>query len=224
MTRTKLKDRHLPDYTRGEEIFNMVSHIVGGGFGVIALVTCVIKAFLHGNAIDITGAFIYGISMIVLYTMSSIYHGLKPVMAKKVFQIIDHCTIFILIAGTYTPIVLSGILPTMPFVGWCVIAFVWGLSVLGIVLNAIDLKKYNKLSMVLYLLLGWCIIFTGRSTIQAVGSEGMLWILLGGISYTVGAVFYGVGSRSLRYMHSVFHLFVVLGSILQYIGIIFYVL
>ncbi|MBQ8894593.1 MAG: hemolysin III family protein [Clostridia bacterium] len=227
MTRTKLKDRRLPDYTRGEEIFNMVSHIVGGGFGVIALATCVIKAFLQGNAYDITGAFIYGISMIILYTMSSLYHGLKPVTAKKVFQIIDHCTIFILIAGTYTPIVLSAIRPANPVMGWSVIGFVWGLSVLGIVLNAIDLKRYNKLSMVLYLLLGWCIIFTGKSTIQAVEGAGMLWVLLGGISYTVGALFYGIGGHGkhpLRYMHSVFHLFVVIGSILQYIGIILYVL
>lgn len=224
MTRTKLKDRQLPDYTRGEEIFNMVSHIVGGGFGVIALATCVLKGFLYGNAWDITGAFIYGISMIVLYTMSSIYHGLKPPMAKKVFQVMDHCTIFILIAGTYTPIMLSAVCPVKPFMGWAVIGFVWGLSALGIVLNAIDLKKYSRLSMLLYLLLGWCIVFTGKSAVEAVGSDGMLWILMGGISYTVGAVFYAVGGRSLRYMHSVFHLFVVIGSILQYFGIIFYVI
>ena len=224
MTRTKLKDRLLPDYTRGEEIFNMVSHIVGGGFGVIALATCVLKGFLYGDAFDITGAFIYGISMIALYTMSSIYHGLTSPMAKKVFQIMDHCTIFILIAGTYTPIMLSAVRPAQPVTGWAVIGFVWGLSVLGIVLNAIDLKKYSKLSMLLYLLLGWCIVFTGKSTVAALGAQGMLWILLGGISYTVGAVFYAVGGRSLRYMHSVFHLFVVIGSILQYIAIIFYII
>lgn len=227
MTRIKLKDRRLPDYTRGEELFNMISHIVGGGFGVIALATCVLKAFLSGNAFDIVGAFIYGCSMIILYTMSSLYHGLKPEMAKKVFQIIDHCTIFILIAGTYTPIVLSAIHPSQPVIGWGVIGFVWGLSALGIVLNAIDLKRYKTLSMILYILLGWCIVFTGKSTIRAVGSSGMLWILLGGISYTVGALFYGIGGHGkhpLRYMHSVFHLFVVIGSILQYFGIICYVL
>ena len=106
MKRTKLQDRLLPSYTKGEERMNMISHIVGGGFGVIALATCVVKAFLVGNAYDIVGAFIYGFSMITLYTMSSLYHGLKSELAKKVFQVIDHCTIFILIAGTYTPIAL----------------------------------------------------------------------------------------------------------------------
>lgn len=224
--RIKLSDRNLPDYTRGEEIFNMVSHIVGGGFGVIALVTCVIKAFLYGNAIDITGAFIYGFSMVILYTMSSLYHGLKSPMAKKVFQILDHCTIFLLIAGTYTPITLSSIIPMNPLLGWIVFSAVWGISALGIALNAIDLKCFEKLSMLLYIALGWCIILTGKNCITALGIGGMGWILAGGISYTIGAVFYGIaghGKNPRRYIHSVFHLFVDLGSILQYIGIILYV-
>lgn len=227
MKRTKLSDRTLPDYTKGEEIFNMVSHIVGGGFGVIALATCVVKAFLVGNAYDITGAFIYGFSMIILYTMSALYHGLKPETGKKVFQIIDHCTIFILIAGTYTPIALSALRPVNPFLGWGIFGVVWGLSSLGIVLNAIDLKKHKKLSMLLYILIGWCIIFTGKSAIDAMGLSCFLYILAGGISYTVGALFYGVGGKGkwhLRYMHSVFHIFVVIGSILQYLGIIIYIL
>ncbi len=227
MKRTKLKDRNLPDYTRGEEIFNMVSHIVGGGFGVVALTTCVVFAFLRGNAYDVVGAFIYGFSMITLYTMSSLYHGLKPKGAKKVFQVIDHCTIFILIAGTYTPIVLSGIRPDHVGLGWTMFGVVWGVSALGIVLNAIDLKKYSKISMVLYLLLGWCIVFAGKAAVEALGMECMTWMLLGGVSYTVGAVLYGIaghGKKPKRYMHSVFHLFVVLGSILQYFGILFYVI
>ncbi|MBQ7971524.1 MAG: hemolysin III family protein [Clostridia bacterium] len=225
--RIKLKDRILPDYTRGEEIFNMVSHIVGGGFGLIALATCVVKAFMVGNAYDIVGAFIYGLSMVILYTMSSLYHGLKPVMAKKVFQVLDHCTIFALIAGTYTPIALSGIRPINTALGWTVFGVVWGVTALGITLNAIDLKRYNVLSMVLYIALGWCIILTGPTAIKALGEIGMNWMLAGGISYTVGAVFYGVaghGKKPHRYIHSVFHLFVVLGSILQYVGIILYII
>ncbi|MBQ7936737.1 MAG: hemolysin III family protein [Clostridia bacterium] len=223
MKRTKLRDRKLPDYTRGEEIFNMVSHIVGGGFGVIALATCVIKAFLVGTAYDIVSAFIYGCSMIVLYTMSSVYHGLKPPMAKKVFQVIDHCTIFILIAGTYTPIVLGPIREMDPALGWTIFGVVWGASALGVILNAIDLKKYNVLSMILYLVIGWCIILTGNCAIQAMGISCFAWVLGGGVAYTVGAVFYGV-AKKVRYMHSIFHLFVVLGSILQYVGIILYVI
>ncbi len=225
--RIKLRDRTLPDYTRGEEIFNMVSHIVGGGFGIIALATCIVKAFLLGNAYDIVSAFIYGFSMVILYTMSSLYHGLKPVLAKKVFQVLDHCTIFVLIAGTYTPVALSGIRPMDPFLGWAVFGVVWGVTALGVTLNAIDLKRYSVLSMILYIVLGWCIIFTGSNAVRALGTAGMAWMLAGGVSYTVGAVFYGVaghGKKPHRYIHSVFHLFVVLGSILQYISIILYII
>ena len=225
MKRTKLIDRNLPGYTRGEEIFNMVSHIVGGGFGVIALASCVIYSFLFSNAFGIVGSFIYGISMVLLYTMSSVYHGLKNETAKKVFQIIDHCTIYILIAGTYTPILLCSIIPANAILGWCIFGIVWGVSILGIVLNAIDLKKYEVFSMICYIGLGWCIVLSGKTALKAIPTNAMIYILLGGIAYTVGAVFYGVAAKKKwRYIHSVFHLFVVLGSILQYIGIIFYIL
>ncbi len=225
MKRTKLIDRKLPGYTKGEEIFNMVSHIVGGGFGVIALATCVIYAFLFSDVYGIVGSFIYGISMILLYTMSSIYHGLHIGTAKKVFQVIDHCTIFILIAGTYTPIVLRSIRSVNAPLGWGIFGFVWGVSILGIVLNAIDLKKYATFSMICYIGLGWCIVFGGKAALTAIPFGGMMYILAGGIAYTVGAVFYGVAAKKKwRYIHSVFHLFVVLGSILQYIAIIFYIL
>ena len=225
MKRTRLKDRALPEYTRGEEIFNMVSHIVGGGFGVIALASCVVYSFLYSDVYGIVGSFIYGISMILLYTMSSIYHGLRNETAKKVFQIIDHCTIFILIAGTYTPILLRSVRSENPVLGWGLFGFVWGVSALGIVLNAIDLKKYAKFSMVCYLMLGWCIVFGGKAAISAIPFNGMMYILAGGISYTIGAAFYGVAAKKkIRYVHSVFHIFVVIGSILQYIAIIAYIL
>lgn len=225
MKRTKLKDRKLPDYTRGEEIFNMVSHIVGGAFGIAALATCVVRAFIHGGAYEVVSAFIYGFSMILLYTMSSVYHGLKPEVAKKVMQVIDHCTVFILIAGTYTPVALCSLRRASTALGWTVFGIVWGVSALGITLNAIDLKKYSVFSIICYLALGWCIVFTGKSAINAVGTTGFMWLLAGGISYTVGAVLYGIAGKSVhRYMHSVFHIFVVAGSILQYFCIIFYVL
>lgn len=225
MKRTKLRDRLLPDYTRGEEIFNMVSHIVGGGFGVIALAACVIKAFLVGGAYEIVSAFIFGFSMIVLYTMSSVYHGLKPEMAKKVMQIIDHCTIFILIAGTYTPIALCAIRERYTALGWVIFGVVWGVSALGITLNAIDLKKYAVFSMICYIALGWCIILPGKYAISALPKEAFILLLIGGISYTVGAVFYGVaGKKTVRYMHSVFHIFVVIGSIFHFLSILLYII
>ena len=176
MQRTKLKDRKLPDYTRGEEIFNMVSHIVGGAFGIVALVTCVVKAFLNGDPYQIVSAFIYGFSMIALYTMSSVYHGLKPEMPKKVMQVIDHCTVFILIAGTYTPCALCALREKSTPLGWTIFGIVWGVSALGITLNAIDLKKYNVFSIICYLALGWCIIFTGKSAINAIGFPGFWWL------------------------------------------------
>lgn len=225
MKRTKLRERTLPDYTRGEEIFNMVSHIVGGAFGVIVLVTCVVKTALFGSAADIVGAAVYGASMIILYTMSSIYHGLKALTAKKVFRVLDHCTIYLLIAGTYTPIALSGLLREKAWLGWSVFGAIWGMAALGITFNAIDLKRYKKFSMALYILMGWCVVFTGSGAIRALTLEGFSWVLAGGVAYTVGAVIYGVaghGAKPKRYMHSVFHLFALLGSILQYVGIIFY--
>ena len=225
MQRIKLKDRELPDYTRGEEIFNMVSHIAGGGFGVIALATCVIKAFIKFDAYSIVSAFIYGFAMVLLYTMSSIYHGLKSEMAKKVMQVIDHCTIFVLIAGTYTPITLCALRRYNTALGWTVFGIVWGFSALGIVLNAIDLKKYNIFSMICYIVVGWCIVFPLKASVNAIGAQGFRWLLAGGISYTVGAVLYGIAGKKVHcYMHSVFHIFVVLGSILQYVSIVVFVI
>lgn len=225
MKRTKLIDRKLPNYTRGEEIFNMVSHIVGGGFGVIVLVSCLIYSILFSNAYGIIGSLIYGSSMVVLYTMSSLYHGLKNETAKKVFQIIDHCTIFILIAGTYTPILLCKIIPANAVLGWGIITLVWGVSTIGIVLNAIDLKRYSIFSMICYVGLGWCIMLGGKTALNAIPKTALIYIIAGGVAYTVGAVIYAIAKKmKLKYIHSIFHLFVVLGSIIQYIGIIFYIL
>ncbi len=222
MTRTKLADRTLPNYTRGEEIFNMVSHIVGGGLGVIVTVLCVALAAVHQNVWGVVGCAIYGASMITLYTCSSVYHGLTHPTAKKVMQVVDHCTIYFLICGTYTPILLTAIREVSPIWAWTIFALVWGLAAMATTLTAIDLKKYSKLSMACYIGMGWCIILAWDVTVRAIAAPG-LWLLIGGgIAYTVGAVLYGIGKKH-RYMHSVFHLFVVLGSILQFLCIFFYV-
>lgn len=118
MKRIKLCDRRLPDYTAGEEIVNMVTHIVGGALGVLVLVLCVTRAIARGTVLSVLGCALYGVSIVALYTVSSVYHGLRPGMAKKVLQVIDHCTIYFLIAGTYTPILLSAFVPTYPLIGW----------------------------------------------------------------------------------------------------------
>lgn len=223
MKRTKLSDRSLPDYTRGEEIFNMVSHIVGGALGVVVLVLCVVFSAIHGNPWAVVGSAIYGASMIALYTISSVYHGLRPGMGKKVLQVIDHCTIYFLIAGTYTPVLFCGIRPEHPVTAWVLFGVVWGCAALGATFTAIDLKKYGVLSMICYLGMGWSIVFAWKSTFEALGLFGLLFMLFGGIAYTIGAVLYGLGKKK-RYMHSVFHLFVVLGSLLQFFSIFFFVI
>lgn len=223
MPRTKLKDRELPTYTKGEEIFNMVSHIVGGAIGLIGMVLCIIFSAIHQNSYAIVGSIIYGISMIFLYTMSSIYHGLKPTRkAKKVMQILDHCTIYVLIAGTYTPILLSSIMKVNQVAAWTMLAIVWIFAILGIVLNAIDLKQFRVFSMICYIAMGWCIIFRIDLVIKSLGMTGFILILLGGIIYTLGTILYGIG-RKVKYMHSMFHLCVVIGTLLQLIAIILYV-
>lgn len=221
--RIKLSDRVLPDYTKAEEIMNMVTHIVGGGLGVIALVLCLAKALLWGDGFDFAGALIYGISMITLYTMSSVYHGLHPCTGKKVMQVLDHCTIYFLIAGTYSIIALSALRQISPWIGWGIFAFQWALTALAVTLTAIDLKKYNVFSMICYIFMGWCIIFFLPQAKVALTPAGFWWLFAGGVAYTIGAVLYGIGSKK-RWMHSVFHIFVVLGSMLQFVCIIFYVL
>ncbi len=201
----------------------MVSHIVGGGFGVIALVVCVLLPAMRGNGWGVVSGAIYGSSMILLYTMSSVYHGLHHPMAKKVMQVLDHCTIYFLIGGTYTPILLCGLRKDYPGWAWALFGIVWGLAAMATTFTAIDLKKYSVLSMCCYIGMGWCIVLAADKAISAIPLAGLLWLLAGGIAYTIGAILYGLG-KSHRYMHSIFHLFVVAGSILQFICIVFYIL
>ncbi|MEE0865402.1 MAG: hemolysin III family protein [Clostridia bacterium] len=224
MKRIKLKDRELPTYTKGEEIFNMTSHIVGGALGIVATVLCVVFAAVHGNGYGVVSGAIYGITMILLYTMSSIYHGLNPNgKAKKVFQVLDHCSIFLLIAGSYTPFALVSIRENDPLAGWIIFGVIWALAIIGIVLNSIDLKRYKVFSMICYLAMGWCIIVKASLLPQILGTTGLVLLVSGGIVYTVGAIFYGFGKKC-KYMHSIFHLFILLGSLLQFLCILLYVM
>lgn len=223
MPRQKLSERKLPSYTKGEEIFNMVSHIAGGAVGITAVVLCVVFAALRENVYGVVASAIYGASMIILYTMSSVYHGLRPeLMAKKVFQVIDHCSIFLLIAGTYTPIALCSLREYNTALGWVIFGVIWGFATLGIVFNSIDIKAYSKFSAICYLVMGWCIVLAWKPTAAMLGTGGIALLLSGGISYTIGAVFYYLLKKK-KFMHSVFHLFVVIGSILHFLCILFYV-
>lgn len=221
--RTKLMDRKLPDYTRGEELFNMISHIVGGALGIAALVLCIIRSALRHNGYGLAGSIVFGLSMILLYTMSSIYHGLHDGMGKRVLQVLDHCTIYVLIAGTYTPLLLSAMRPIDPVSSWALLAVVWGLAAIAITLTAIDLHRFRVLSMALYIGMGWTIVFRLPLLMQAVGPAGFGLILAGGLCYTIGAILYGVGKKK-RYMHSVFHLFVIAGSVCHTLAILLFAL
>ena len=223
MKRTPIDERKLPDYTRGEEIMNMTTHIVGGGIWILVLVFGILFAARKRDAWAIVSVSLYGAMMVWLYTMSSVYHGLKPCRGKKVMQVLDHCTIYALIAGTYTPILLTAIRPLHPFLAWICFGLEWGLLALTVTLTAIDLRKYRVLSMICYIFMGWLIIFVLPQTIEAMTLPGFYWLLAGGIAYTVGAILYGIGSKK-RWFHSIFHLFVVLGSILQAVAILFFVL
>jgi len=217
----KLKDRvEIPKYTLGEELFSSISHGIGSLLSVAALVLCVVFSAIHGNVYAVVSSAIYGSTSIILYTMSTLYHSLKVNNAKRVFRIIDHSSIYLLIAGTYTPYCLV-VLP--PVLGWTIFGIEWFCAILGIILNSIDIKKYKKISMVLYLVMGWMIIFSFKSLINSMNISGIYLMLAGGILYTIGAVIYGIGKKH-KYVHSVFHLFVLSASILFFFSILLYVI
>ena len=224
MKRTPLAERTLPDYTRSEEIWNMITHILGGALGILALVLCPVFGARHHSAWGVVCGCIFAFCMLVLYAISSVYHGLSPRLhGKRVMQVLDHCSIFLLIAGTYTPITLCTLRPYSPALGWGLFGAIWALAALGITLNAIDLKKYDKFSMACYLLMGWAIVMRIDLIYRLLGKSGFMLLLFGGIEYTTGSVLYLVG-RKHRYAHSAFHVCVVIGSLLHFLCILLYVI
>ena len=182
----------IPKYTLGEELVSSISHGVGAGLGIAALCLCVIRSMAHGDVYSVVSSWIFGFSLIILYSMSSIYHGLAPNNAKRVMRVFDHCTIFLLIAGSYTPFTLVSLRDN---VGWPLFGIIWGTAVVGIILNAIDIERFKVISMICYLAMGWAIIFTIKPLINAVPAGGIKLLVAGGIAYTVGAVIYGKGSK-----------------------------
>ncbi len=222
MKRTRLSDRPLPTYTKKEEALHSASHTLGAVFGIFVLILSVIKAS-SGGPWAVTGAAIYGASMIVLYTASSIYHAVKPGIAKQVMRIVDHSTINLLIAGTYTPILLCAIRPISEMWAWIIFAVVWGFGIVAATLTSIDLKIYSKFSMACYIGMGWSIFLAGDTVLKALPIEAFVYLLLGGVAYTVGAAIYGIGKKK-HYFHFIFHLFALLGSLLQFICVYYYVI
>lgn len=211
--------RQKRKYTLGEEIFSAIVHGIGAGLSVAALVTMVVKAAGSGDAYAVVSAAIFGASLVILYTMSTLYHALAPARAKKVFRIFDHTTIFLLIAGTYTPYVLVTL---RGFTGWVLFGVLWGLATIGIVFDSVMLEKFRKIEMFLYVGMGWCIVVASENLVSSLEKGGLIFLFTGGVLYTVGIIFYAL--KKIKYMHSIWHIFVLAGSIMHYFSVILYVL
>ena len=219
---TERKGITLPDYTLSEELINSISHGFGAALGIVALILCVVKSAAAGNVIAVVCSSIYGASMIIMYMMSTMYHALKRNRAKKVFRVIDHCSVYFLIAGTYTPYTLVGLKGAL---GWVLFGIVWTAAAVGIPLNAVSISKFKVFSMITYIAAGWVIIVATKPLIDSIAFEGVVFLLLGGLSYTIGAVLYMVSKKKkLKYGHSIFHIFVLIGSLLHFFSIYFYVI
>ena len=210
----------LPKYTLGEELISSISHGVGALLSIAALILCIVFAAIKHDTLAVIASCIYGSSLVILYLMSCLYHALKPNKAKKVFRVFDHCSIFLLIAGSYTPFLLITIGGTK---GIIMLIVMWIATIIGIVLNSINLEKYDKLSFVLYLVMGWMVVFSFKQLLETLPTPGFVLLLIGGIIYTVGAVIYVIGDK-IKYMHSVWHFFVLGGSIFQFFTIFLYVI
>ena len=217
-----INEIELPRYTEGEERLNTLTHAFGALAALGVLVRGLMIAGAHRRELAVLSCWIYGLSMILLYAVSAVYHGLPPCRAKKVMRIVDHCTIYLLIAGSYTPILLTAVRPEHPALAWGVFAAEWGLGLVAAFFTALDMKRYGRLSMICYIGMGWLVIAALKPTIEALSWKGFAWLLAGGICYTVGAVLYKIGKKK-RYFHAVFHVFVVLASLLQAVCILKYV-
>lgn len=215
----------IPTYSLAEELISSISHGVGALLGIAGLVLCIVKSALSPVNVGwkVVSSCIFGFTVILLYLMSCLYHALKVNRAKRVFRVFDHCTIFLLIAGTYTPYTLVSIRAVTPWLGWTVFGVIWAMAILGIVLNAVNLKRYAKISVACYLIMGWMVVLAYRTMTQAIPHGGIVLLLWGGVVYSVGAILYGIGSRK-KFFHSIFHFFCLGGTILHFFSIYLYVL
>lgn len=218
----------IKKYTLGEEIFNAISHGIGFLLGIAGCVIGIVFAALYGSSWSVVSMSIYGAMLIITYSMSTMYHSITNEKAKRVFKILDHCTIFLLIAGTYTPFSLVTlrnayihIFGLTLSIGWIIFSVVWLTSIVGIILNSISLERFKIISMICYIATGWVVIFAINPLINNLAYKGVLYLFIGGILYTVGITFYAL--KKIKYTHSVWHLFVLSGSIFHFFCILLYV-
>jgi len=206
-------------YTRSEEATNIISHAIGLGLGIVALVVMVVRASLHGDAWHIVGASIFGAGLIILYAASTFYHSAKKPKLRSRLRVFDHATIYVLIAATYTPftlVTLNG------WVGWLMFGIVWAFALAGIILKLFFTGRYNVLSTLMYIFMGWMIIFAAKPLVENLSADGLTWLIAGGVAYTVGAIVYGI--KQIKFNHAIFHLFVLLGSFCHFVTVYSYVL
>lgn len=215
----------IPDYSKGEEIFSSVTHIAGALMSYLFLIMSLWQAMHSGESpLAVASAVIYGTSSIILYTCSSVYHSLAVGKAKKVMRVVDHCSVYILICGTYTPYILMCLYPTNRVLAIAVMVTIWAISAAGMVMTAISYEKFKKVLIGSYVVLGWGVVFTAKPIINALENKwGFWWLLIGGVLYTVGVTLYAIGKKK-KWFHSIFHIFVDLASIAMFIGIFKYVL
>lgn len=201
-------------YTLGEEIFNSVTHGVGSLLSIAGTVVLIVFSAINSDAFAVVSSAVYGASLIILYTMSTLYHSITNEKAKKFFRIMDHNTIFFLIAGTYTPYTLAVLRSPL---GWVLFGVVWGAAAIGIVLNSIDLEKFSKISVVCYIAMGWVIIIAVKPLMSSMPFISFALLVAGGVFYTFGVIFYAI--KKVKYFHSVWHIFTVIGSALHYFSV-----
>lgn len=206
-------------YTLGEEIANAITHGIGSVFGIAALVILVVLAARQGDAWRVVSFSIYGVTLILLYMASTLYHGLRHAGAKRVFRILDHSSIFLLIAGTYTPFLLIRLRGGW---GWSLFGVIWALAITGIVLKAVFINRLKKYSVLVYILMGWLIVVAIKPMLATVPRHALWWLLAGGLCYTGGVAFYAM--KSVRFSHAVWHLCVLAGSMCHFFAILLYVL
>lgn len=206
-------------YTVGEEIVNAISHGIATLLSIAGLVIAIVISAIYGNAYSVVSSCVYGVCLIILFLMSTMYHSLTNPKAKKVFKVLDHCSIFLLIAGTYTPFVLVALNGA---IGWTMFGIIWGLAIFAIVFNSISVEKFKKINIICCLFMGWLALFTIKPLIENVSLNGIILLVLGGLAYSLGVIFYKM--KKIKFMHAVWHIFVMLGSIMHFFSIIKYVL
>lgn len=212
----------LVNYTRSEDWLNSISHMVGGGLSVIALILCLVRAIVVRRWDYALLGLVYGLTMIAMYSCSSVYHALRPNRGKKAMRLVDHAMIYPMIAGTISPVAVLVIVPVHPALGWAVFGVAWAVVAAAVPITLTLFNKTKVTQMILYLALGWMIIVALRVLLQTFDRTGTLLLVAGGVAYTLGAIIYGIGSKH-RYFHSVFHFFVLAGSILHFFALYLFV-